>query len=124
MEAVGRAHFDIVTALLEVGADPRRPDRWGRSPMDAAIRRGSVGHAQRLVSRGASYNEVDPQGMSILLRAVRLGNLPLVEHLVLLGAKDIPGPDGATAVEDAKRLRLTALAHTLERVLRLVQPTE
>src|SRR5438552_15711431 len=76
----------------------------------AAIQRGELGAAERLIKSGASPNVADPDGVPALLTATLFANADMVELLLKHGADpNRTGPGGATAlmwaVPDIEKVR-------------------
>ena len=47
-EAARRGHLEVVNLLLEAGADPRREDATGRTPLDLAVAASHTAIVERL----------------------------------------------------------------------------
>ena len=90
-EAVSMADLDRVALLLARGADPNRPDRFGRVPLAMCP---TADVAEVLYAAGADATRGNP-----LVGAARLRDVALVEGLIARGAPvDVPDSDGRTAV--------------------------
>src|SRR5712691_4869594 len=97
-----------LVALLVVGASAQT-DR-SSDPLFAAIQRGAVADADRLLKGGVSANVVDADGIPALLTATLFANADMVELLLKHGADpNRTGPGGATAlmwaVPDSEKVR-------------------
>jgi ankyrin repeat protein len=83
--AAARGQVEIVTLLLERGADPNKKDSfYGASPFNWAANEGHVQVARLLIDKGA------PVGPELLMRAANNGNSELV---ALALEKSKPSPD-------------------------------
>ena len=97
-----------LVALLAVAASAQT-DPSGDA-LFAAIRRGAVGEADRLLTRGVSPNATDADGTPALMAATLFANANMVDVLLKHGADpNRPGPGGATAlmwaVPDVEKVR-------------------
>jgi ankyrin repeat protein len=72
--------------LLRAGADARRANRYGVTPLQLAAVNGSVPAATMLLEAGANPNAVLPEGETILMTAARTGQPALLELLLDRGA--------------------------------------
>jgi len=77
-------HLDVVTWLLDKGANPNKSDRWGGSPLDDARRENHAAIAKVLRKHGGRAGDVD-QGAA-LLKAASAGDSRTVEDLLENGA--------------------------------------
>jgi hypothetical protein len=73
-------------ALLAAGADISIRNRWGRTPLHVAARRGCLDVASVLLDAGADPDAVTNEGWSTLTVAYRGGHSDLVELLTSRGA--------------------------------------
>jgi len=73
-------HLDVVTWLLDKGANPNKSDRWGGSPLDDARRENHFAIAKVLRKHGGRAGDVD-QGAA-LLKAAAAGDSRTVEDLL------------------------------------------
>lgn len=68
--ALFHSHSDVALLLLELGADPKHPNRQGWTPLHWACMRGLVDVARVLIAKGASQDTVDAQSKTPLDIAV------------------------------------------------------
>lgn len=89
----------LVATLLAHGADPKRPNRAGQTPLMAAARRGSLAAFDALVARGATLDGVDGHGSTLVMLAAA-GGQPAVLRKVLAAHGDprAADRDGDTAL--------------------------
>lgn len=114
-DAVSMGDLDRVALLVARGADPNRPDRFGRVPL-ALCPMAEV--ADALYAAGADATRGNP-----LPGAARLGDVALVEGLIKRGAPvDVPDGEGRTAVYAAAS-GLSGLA-ILERLIAAGAPVD
>ena len=73
--------------LLRAGADARRANRYGVTPLQLAAVNGSVTAATALLEAGADPNAVLPEGETILMTAARTGQPALLRLLLDRGAR-------------------------------------
>ncbi|KAL1426586.1 hypothetical protein MTO96_018174 [Rhipicephalus appendiculatus] len=73
---------DMVTSLVEFGADVNASSDVGRTALSMACQRGHFEIAKYLLSCGARIDHVDSEGLSALAHAASSGHLDLVTHLV------------------------------------------
>src|SRR5262245_44318720 len=80
---------DIETAqlLIRAGADVKRADRYGVTPVYIACSNGNAAMIKLLLDAGADANTVDPTGETSLMIAARIGDLDSVRVLLDRGAK-------------------------------------
>jgi ankyrin repeat protein len=67
--AVWKGHPQVVTLLLEAGADVNarnENDHWGTTPLHAAAHANQASIAQLLIDRGANVNATDREGRTPL----------------------------------------------------------
>ncbi len=67
-----RAHLDVVSILVDRGAEINLPDQYGFSPLFIASRDGRVSLASLLIEKGADINQKDSVGLNLFL-------LPLID---------------------------------------------
>ena len=108
--AIFRGHLDIARILIEGGADPRRKDGEGRSPIHQAR---SAEAVKLLVEAGADLEARDKHGKTAAVSALERGDLAAVDTLVAQGARlEIPagGKDlFVLAIESGKPELIAAL---------------
>jgi ankyrin repeat protein len=104
--AVTRGHIDLCHILLDKGADPNHSDldppiltQIFSNVMDADLRFKLL---KLLHQNGAHIDEIDGSGMSALLHAALLGDVPCVDYLLDHGADTgLAGNEGRTAFDCA-----------------------
>jgi ankyrin repeat protein len=86
--------FDDVeqaSALLRLGADAKRANRYGLTPLSLAAGNGSARMIRLLLEAGADPNVADAAGETALMTAITVGSLDSVRTLVERGATvDLP----------------------------------
>lgn len=96
---------DMVSSLVEFGADVDAASDTGRTPLSLACQRGHLAIVQYLLAHGARVERVDSEGLCALAHAAGQGHLAVVAHLVQ-GLPPSYGRAGAAAqqalVEAAK----------------------
>lgn len=95
-QACQRGRLDIVTLLLEKGADANG-DPQGRAPLEVALENGNLELMRLLLAKGANPDG-RPQAASPLQRALTAGNRDMVQLLLDHGADALtprPLPDSA-----------------------------
>jgi len=114
MIAAASGHTEVMTLLLDAGANFRLQDRHGDTALMAAVRIGSLGAVNLLLKRGADPNQRDSMGRTALIWAARTGRLDVVRALLAAGA-DINPSDGAgqNALSAATVMGHTAVAASL-----------
>jgi len=95
-------HREIAEMVIEAGADVRKPNAEGRTPLHSAAGRGMVDVASFLITKGADINAKDASGMTPLHRAVSQKQLEMVEFLLAKGADpNVKDKSGRTPIYDA-----------------------
>lgn len=79
--------LELTQMLLRAGADARRANRYGVTPLQLAAVNGSVAAATALIEAGADPNVVLPEGETILMTAARTGQPDLLRLLIDRGAR-------------------------------------
>ncbi len=106
---------EVVTLLLDRGADVDRSTDRGSRPLHAAAHRGSSTAVKLMLAKGANPNVIDGDGYTPLFRAVLSNSLPCVRLLLGDGGDpNIPNARGRYPLHEA------ALAGHLEVVRELV----
>ena len=85
--AVDSRNSDVVSTLVNAGADANAKDDNGWSPLIYTAWRGNPDSANALVKVGADANAQDNDGWTPLMYAARSGNLDVVSALVNAGAE-------------------------------------
>jgi len=86
--AAGDGRYDIVTLLLEAGADPNVTDEDDYTPLATAVSRGYPGTVSALIKGGADPDISDPDGETTLHTAVARDNADVLQ--ALLSASENP----------------------------------
>ena len=95
--------LNVVSLLLDAGADVDTEDRKGRTVLHLVAAHGDLKAVDLLLSRGAAVNVVDAQGLTPLHLAVREGHAAVAAQLLGRGADvrvkaqgrhHTPGPGG------------------------------
>lgn len=92
--------------LTVSGADVNRPCCGNELPLRVAVRRGRVDLCRELIARGATVDDVDCAGWTLLHEASNIGRLDMVELLLQTSAAkfvNIPAIGGDTACHLAAR---------------------
>ncbi|RWS06564.1 26S proteasome non-ATPase regulatory subunit 10-like protein [Dinothrombium tinctorium] len=89
MIASSAGHLDIVSALIESGANVNACNNNGQTSLHYAVSKNHVRIASLLTEHGADINARDNYGMTPLHRAAAKGHLPIVELLVKCNKLDI-----------------------------------
>ncbi|KAL9036228.1 MAG: hypothetical protein Q9214_006227 [Letrouitia sp. 1 TL-2023] len=91
-----RAQEGIIDALIRYNADPNEKNNAGSSPLFYAIpisMEGQLQNIDALYKRGAGLDVRDPDGDTLVLRAVRKNDTKMLQFLAEKGAKfDVVGP--------------------------------
>jgi WD40 repeat protein len=85
-DAAARGDTELVSLLLDAGADINEANEQGDTALLLACRAGLLKLATRLKDAGANVSVANNQGDTALLAAVTVGNLELAELLVSWGA--------------------------------------
>ncbi|KAF3905818.1 Ankyrin-2 [Arthrobotrys entomopaga] len=97
-KAAERGYVDIITTLLDAGADIESPSNAGSTPLLIAVKFGYTQAVEVLLSRRADVNCVDRTGRGVLHIAAEKGNLELLRLLYEKGV----GVAGAVDEGNAK----------------------
>lgn len=81
-----KGYKEIVSMLLENGANVSDRNKWGRSPLHAACRDGNIAIVKLLLQKNANIDETDNLGASSLYIASEDGNTEIVKLLLMYGA--------------------------------------
>ena len=87
MMAAVEGHTNIVTILLETGADVNKKDKDGRMALMHASSYDQFSIVRCLLHAGAKVNVKDKYGSTALMRAAMSGNREIVQALLAKGAK-------------------------------------
>lgn len=85
-------NLDIITALLDAGADLEAGNGIGERPLVYAVKYGDLSVLRLLLNRGANVNAQRMGGETALHAAVEKGDVEVINTLVLYGA-DVNLPD-------------------------------
>ena len=77
-----QGNTEMVSLLLEYGADPNQTNEKGVAPLAFAATGGFLDTMKLLVQCGASINSVDEEGVCALVEAAKRGQLVSMEFLV------------------------------------------
>ena len=111
--AVSKNCREIVTQLLQAGADLNHEDLWGETALFVAIRRGKLPMVRHLVDAGCLVDHQNQRGETALSVAVQCGRRDLVEYLLNVGASvDTVDNTGSTPLLVALQLLWESLAGT------------
>ena len=77
-----QGNTDMVSLLLEYGADPNLANEKGVAPLALAGAEGHVDTVQLLVQCGAQINRVDSDGVCALVMTAQKGQLAVLEYLL------------------------------------------
>jgi hypothetical protein len=109
-------NYQVMTSILNKGADPDLPNALGHSPLDIAIAMNDLKSMQILLDMNANINYIDSHGSTYLIMAVKTGYLPMVQALVEAGI-DVNSVDfqGNSALNIANRNRKEIIAIYLKK---------
>ena len=65
-----RQNIDVVSVLLNAGADPNKANNWGYSPLHIAAAYGNTNAVKLLLDQGANPNQVNRWGRTVLTHAL------------------------------------------------------
>ena len=77
-------HTDMVSLLLEYGADPNACNSSGVSPLSLASGSGHLDIVNLLIQCGANLHKHDNDGVTAVVAAAKAGCLNVVEHLLII----------------------------------------
>jgi ankyrin repeat protein len=103
LEAISHSKWDVVSILLDHGADPNATEGSESAPLVFAASEGNADAVSRLLAHGARINEKDGSGDTALIAASQEGHKDVVRLLLDNGA-DVAVKDhnGATALAVAR----------------------
>jgi hypothetical protein len=111
--AVARERFDVVTFLLDHGADPNIPNKQGLTPLAQACgydQGNALVLAQVLLGANANVNAADAHGDTPLHKAAYNGNSDVVELLLAHGASiNATNKMGQTPLQVAQKPEIAEL---------------
>jgi hypothetical protein len=111
--AIESGRVEIVTLLLEAGANVAAPSR-DMPPVVMAAVRGNTDMVKALVAHGASVDAADSMGMTPLIAAAQSGYIDIAEFLITSGANvNAKDKTGRTPLTIATMARQTELATLL-----------
>ncbi|HVH45817.1 MAG TPA: ankyrin repeat domain-containing protein, partial [Labilithrix sp.] len=105
-DAAASGSIDAVSALLRAGANPKKADSFGQSPLHLLavvdpVRAAAI--ARVLLQAGADPIAADARGFSPLHAAAASDNVPLVRELAPRSQLEMKTPAGETALDVALR---------------------
>ncbi len=107
-------NIEIMTMLLEAGADVNGKDEVGDTPLMAAAEFGHINGAKLLIESGANIDSTKPDQTTALMIAVRNGDAKMTNLLVEAGADlNIGFGTGYTALSMAAWDGYTSIAEIL-----------
>lgn len=84
--STSRANCNCFELLLSLGADVRKRDKYGRTPLHNVAATGPVEYLRMLIDRGASVHAQDKLGCTALMLSAENGRPEAVECLLAAGA--------------------------------------
>ena len=84
--AIHQGDKELVSALLNAGADANHTNAYGAGALSEAAQLGDIEILRALLDKGADANWHNPEGETALMIAARSGNLPFAELLLAHGA--------------------------------------
>ncbi|CAH2226182.1 ankyrin repeat domain-containing 50 [Pelobates cultripes] len=111
----GHEYPELVSLLLEHGADPELEDKDGVTPLLVAVYEGQAEVAELLLEAGADPNRADKSRMTPLLAAASGGHAEVIRVLLLWGSKI-----DATDSEGRSSLAMAAAATGGEQAVRVL----
>ena len=110
----GWLHPDLLTYVLDNGADINCKTRNGFSPILLVCANNHLSHIETLLQHGSQINGQDPEGYSPLMYAVKHNNLMIVDLLLRNGADvNLQEKHGKTALMLALETQRTDIAESL-----------
>ena len=88
--AAYRGRLDIVSCLVENGADVNARNNFECTPLMVACYHGHMNVVTYLIERGANMDLQDKQGNTVLHYAVERGRFEIANELLALGASQLP----------------------------------
>jgi membrane protease YdiL (CAAX protease family) len=111
-----RGHRDMVSFLLEKGADPNLKDKNGNTVLIYAAENDDLGSIKLLAKKGANLNAINEKGQTALRIAVESKHPDVVQLLIDLGANvNIADDQGTTPLEFARKSGYANSAELLEK---------
>lgn len=80
--AMSKCEMEMITILLDAGADPNAPDKDGVSPFMLSCKTNSVPIFQSLIAAGANVNSVDARGRTPAIWCCRQGSSDKLEVIL------------------------------------------
>lgn len=103
MRAAGANNLNIVTLLLERGANPKQTDGSGRTPLHWAAATGSFSCGEIISSYEIDFNSKTKSGSAPIHLVAESGSVPFLKLLLEKEVvTDIPDGDGKTPYQLAK----------------------
>ncbi|XRB15362.1 EF-hand domain-containing protein [Pseudoscourfieldia marina] len=104
MMSAAQGHAEIVSALLQAGADVNAKAKDGQTALVHAARKGDAEIVSALLQAGADVNAKAKDGQTALVHAARKGDAEIVSALLQAGADvNAKAKDGQTALVHAAR---------------------
>lgn len=101
MWALAMGHSEIITTLVEGGADVQTSTAKGFTPLMFAARNGDIDVARLLIAKGAGINDLASDGTHVLPFAILSGQPEFAVFLLEQGADPNGRVDGVTALHIA-----------------------
>ncbi len=104
MLATARGHLEMMSELIDAGADVNEVDKLGDTAIHYAVATNRLQAAQLLMKRGARVVSQREDGISGLMQAVQIGSFDMIKTLTAdREALNQPADDGWTALYFAIR---------------------
>lgn len=115
LNGAGPGNAEVVSALLESGADPfERRDHYPTSALARAAEYDKPGIVKVLLDAGVPVDDCDSDGATPLYTAAQAGAVEAARCLLDAGADPTKSCEGETPAETARRFGHEALAELIE----------